>query len=334
MKKVISIILVIAILLLFPYIMMTVNLDAQGAVLMDATNGKILYGKNKDRRMYPASTTKILTSIIVAENTDLDSMVTVGDEISLIPGDSSKAGIEKGETLTVRDLLMGLMLASGNDAACTLAVYTARLHSQRSDMPVNDAMEYFVGLMNRRAGEIGVKNSHFVNPHGYHHPDHYSTPKDMALITKEGMKYPIIKEAGDMEQYKSSTGKVWKNRNLLIQENDPIHYYPYAKGLKTGYTSAAGYCVVSYAKKADKELISVVFKSTSEGRWLDSRALLSYGFGDRLINTRRIDIIVEDLAITPCCGIIGVISRIDIIVEDLGRKIRQTGLFGAVEYKK
>src|SRR5690606_13134574 len=142
------------------------------------------------------------------------------------------------------------------------------------DMPINEAIEYFCDMMNARAKVAGAKDSHFSNPHGYHKDDHFTTPYDMAMIAREAMKYEFLQEVVSTHMYtmedwngvnkEEPTKKeirYWRNTNLLIDKNNKKYYYPYATGIKTGYTSAAGQCLVSSATKGDLDLIAVVFKS-------------------------------------------------------------------------
>ncbi len=271
--------------------MMWINLFAKGAVLMDRDSGEILFSKHKDRKLYPASITKVLTALVVVENVKLDDLVVVGDEVKLIADDGSKAGLKVGDTYTVEDLLMGLMLVSGNDAANTLAVHTARVQSGDMDMEPKAAIEHFVGLMNDKAKELGAENSHFVNPHGYHHRDHYTTAYDMALITKAATNHPEIERIGSTDRYEVN-GHMWINTNYMVVEGS-TGFYPFATGLKTGHTSKAQYCLITTAKKEGKNLISVILKSTSTGRWKDARALMDFGFDHKAINTYKIQSVGE-----------------------------------------
>ncbi|NMA94825.1 MAG: D-alanyl-D-alanine carboxypeptidase [Clostridiales bacterium] len=273
-----------------PDIMMRMNLFSKGAVLMDGKTGDILYSKNQNKTFYPASITKVLTALIVVENADLDDIVVVGDEIDILPADSSLSGIEKGEEYSVYDLLMGLMLVSGNDAANSLAVYTAR-QMEDETLSADDALDAFAKYMNTRAKELGARNSHFINPHGYHSDGHYTTAYDMALIAREAISHDEIIKIASTDRYQVK-GLNWTNTNYMVVQGS-TGYYEYATGLKTGHTSIAKYCLITTAKKNDKELISVILKSSSRGRWKDARALMDYGFGDKKINIEKIKILGE-----------------------------------------
>jgi D-alanyl-D-alanine carboxypeptidase (penicillin-binding protein 5/6) len=233
--------------------------------------------------LYPASTTKILTALVTLENEDLDDVVAVGDEIALLRPDASKAGLQVGQEVTVRELLYALMLPSGNDAAYTLAVEVARETSGES-MNSKEALSFFAAMMNQRAMELGAKNSHFENPDGYHSPEHYSTAYDMALIARAAMQNNFFRQVVQTPAYQGhsvsdSQGReiMWANTNRLLNENDPF-YYSGATGIKTGHTTQAGYCLVASASRRDTNLIAVVLNSTATGVWAESARLLDYGF--------------------------------------------------------
>lgn len=264
------------------------NIESVGAILMDTLEGNTLYQKNLHMSLYPASTTKILTALIAIESGDLNETVTVGDEIDLISSDSSKAGLIKGERISLLNLLRGLLIPSGNDAACTIAVHMARKINGNPSMKIDEAIDYFVKIMNQRAKRIGAMDSNFRNPHGYHDEKHYSTPYDIALIAREAMKKevfriivntlyfetPILFGNNNKSEYKDH--HKWTNSNELILKNSK-YYYKYAGGIKTGFTAPAGYCLVSYAEKDGINLICVILKSSQIGRWNDSTKLLNYG---------------------------------------------------------
>ncbi len=288
------------------------GLAAGSAVLMDAGSGRVLFEKNADDRMYPASTTKILTALLAIELGRLDDKVTIGNEIYLAGLDSSKAGLSVGQTMTMKELILGLLLPSGNDAAQSIAVHVARTRPGNRSLSAREAIAVFVGLMNERARQCGAVGSHFVNPDGYHHPDHYSTANDMALIAREAMKHRSFREAVGKEAFvpralagKARNGPVkvkkrrsiggpvrkagkerggggppgpimWENTNKLLDVQSPF-YFPSATGIKTGHTEKAGYCLVASASQNDRDVISVVMGSTESGVWTDSARLLATG---------------------------------------------------------
>lgn len=267
-----------------------ISLDAKGALLIDMQSGNVLYKKNGDDRLYPASTTKILTSLLAIENGNLDDTIIVGEEVHMIPWDSSKALLQTGEQIKLRDLLMGLMLPSGNDAAMTVAVYVGRKVSNDTPLDETKAIEKFVQLMNERAKKLGTKDSYFVNPHGYDNKNHYTTPHDLALISREAMKNEFFREVVATSKYNvedgyalnsgpalENIGHTWRNTNQLINKSSG-NYYEYATGIKTGFTTPAGQCIVSSASKDGLDLIAVVLNSTIQAKWEDPKKLLSFGF--------------------------------------------------------
>lgn len=262
------------------------RLICSSAILIDADSGDVLYEKNANKKMYPASTTKILTALIALEEMDLYDNIKVGEEVNKVLPHSSKAGIDYGESMTVETLIKGLMIPSGNDAAYILARHIGRKHITSKD--VNHSVKAFIKLMNDYTKALGLTSSKFTNPDGYHHDSHYSTAKDLALITKEALKYPILKEISsipyykmkDFKQYNKSeaTMRYWENTNKLIHKHSP-YYYEYAIGIKTGYTKEAGYCLVSAASYNNKTVIGVVLNSSELGRFEDSIQLLNMGLG-------------------------------------------------------
>ncbi|GIP33952.1 D-alanyl-D-alanine carboxypeptidase family protein [Paenibacillus sp. J2TS4] len=257
------------------------EIQGEAAILMDQRTGKILFYKNDKERMYPASTTKILTALLALELGDMDEIVEVGEEAKPHPGES-KAGLVQGQRLPLRDLLHALMLPSGNDAARTIAIHIAARTSGRTDMEASEATSYFAGLMNDRARRVGAKHSHFVNPHGLHDDNHYTTARDMMLIASEAMKNEDFRSIVSTEMYTShSKGQPetlsFTNTNQLLQKNSG-NYFEGADGIKTGFTDEAGYCLVSSATRYNAGLIAVVLKSTNDRVWLDSSQLLEYGF--------------------------------------------------------
>ena len=264
-------------------------LKAYSAILFDLNKGRILHEKNAKEKCYPASTTKILTALIAIENCSLKDSVTVGDEANFPAPGSSMSGIRYGEKLTMEQLLNCLLIPSGNDAAYTIAAYTAGKMSKNGKLSDREAVEFFCKAMNKRARELGAKDSSFVNPDGFHDPEHYTTAYDLCLIARETIKH---KEFGDIVRKtvyklpdvrtKDKTGKqrseprVLVNTNKLLIKNDP-DYFKFATGLKTGHTEEAGYCLVSTAETGNRDILAVVMGSTEEQVWSDSVKLLQLG---------------------------------------------------------
>lgn len=235
------------------------DIQATAVYLGDPNTGLPLYEKNAEEKRYPASTTKIMTALIVLENvTDLNQKVTVLEEdFNGVPADGSKAGFIVGEEVPVLDLLYGLMLPSGNEAANTLARFVA------------GSVPAFVEKMNARAIDLGCTGTHFVNANGLHDDNHYTTAHDLFRITQEAMKNETFADIVSTAQKNlTPTNKAAEHPNgknlyllttnqLILSRNSP-YFYAYAKGVKTGHTSQAGYCLVSAAEKNKAELISVM----------------------------------------------------------------------------
>lgn len=252
-------------------------LTAESAILLDLTTGKVLHEKNADRLLYPASTTKILTALLLVEHVQPDDAIIAGDEVNRLGPQSSVAGIEAGNRLTAEELVYGLMLPSGNDAAYTAAVLVARRVTGNDELGITDSLAYFQEMMNERARELGATNTNFVVPDGYHHPDHMTTARDLALISLEAVKHQLIMESAATLEYQWQ-GISWPNTNRMLDPEYSQGYYPQATGLKLGYTPQAGHCVVATASADGRDLLMVVMNSTVEERWQDSHSLLDYGF--------------------------------------------------------
>jgi D-alanyl-D-alanine carboxypeptidase (penicillin-binding protein 5/6) len=253
------------------------ELAAEAACLLDVATGKTLYEKNADKALAPASTTKILTALLLLETAELGEVVQVGKEIYRIGPDSSVAKLKTGDRLTVAELVYALILPSGNDAAYTAAVFVGRRFSGFEHMDIDEALKTFVGMMNRRAKELGAVNSNFVVPDGYDTPGHVSTARDLAIITMVAGKNDFLRQVAASSEYHWQ-GIRWDNTNRLLQQDYPNAYYPWATGFKTGYTERAGHCLVATAEGGGRELVGVILKSTGGRRWVDMRWLLEYGF--------------------------------------------------------
>jgi len=242
----------------------------EAAVVMDGSSGRVLFEKNADEKLYPASTTKTMTLLLALEHGHLDDTVTISDEIAKIPKDSSVVPVMAGEQMTLRDLLYGMMMRSGNDAAVAVAVYVA------------GSVDKFADMMNQKAVELGCTNTHFVNPHGYQDTDHYTTAHDLALIAREGMKSDTFRRIVSTRSYQMAATNKHKARTIGSTDSmlnpDSVSYYQYEIGVKSGYHSLAGQCFVGAAQKDGTTLVSVTLKSTKAGKWADTRRLMEYGF--------------------------------------------------------
>ncbi|NLK36762.1 MAG: D-alanyl-D-alanine carboxypeptidase, partial [Epulopiscium sp.] len=191
------------------------EVTAETAILMEPTTGKIIYSKDIHKKMYPASMTKILTALVVMDYFSPDTLITVGTEINEVTLDSSKAGHKRGETLTVENLIRGLIIPSGNDTANVLAAAVAKKVENNNDLTPEESEKVFARLMNEKAKKLGAKESHFSNAHGYHDENHYTSAYDMALITREAQKNKMISE---IAKEKSFSGKGVEN-NLESSSN-------------------------------------------------------------------------------------------------------------------
>lgn len=248
---------------------------AKSAILVDSATGKVLYEKNADEALAPASMTKLGSMLIIMEaidngNLSLDDEVTISEEAANMGG--SQVFLEAGEVYKVHDLLKGVAIASGNDAVVALAEKVAGSQSE------------FVAMMNERFKEIGAKNTNFVNAHGLDAEGHYSTARDMSIIARELLKHEKILEYTSIyEEYleKNDGTKTW-----LVNTNKLVRFYDGVDGLKTGYTTTAGYCLTATAQKDNFRLISVVMgEESSEARSSDTVKMLNYGFNTYKINT-------------------------------------------------
>lgn len=247
------------------------QISAKSAIVIDAKTGKIIYGKNPYARSNPASTTKVLTAILAIEKLSPDKVLTASRTAVSIEKDASNAGIKQGERMKVINFLYAMLLDSANEAANVLAEGTS------------GNLNSFANLMNNRAKEMGAKNSHFVTAHGYDRPGHYTTAYDMSRIAMYAMKNSLFRKIVATSTFKiASTNKHSKgiylsNTNKLINRTkDKRYFYPYAIGIKTGYTSHAKHCLVAAAKKGDKEFITVIYGS--DNAFSDAIRLFNYAF--------------------------------------------------------
>lgn len=257
-------------------------LEAEAAILIDQVTGKILYEKNADKQLYPASTTKILTALLAVEEGNLEDIITVGIEAMMVPVGSSIAGLSVGDQISLGDLVYGLMLPSGNDAAYSIAVYLGRKYTGDQDLSASAALSVFADRMNTRARELGAHNSNFTVPDGFHDADHYTTAHDLALISLAALEHEFLRQVVSTGRYVSETwvgphSRPWGNTNQLVRTNDKF-YFPDATGLKTGYTRQANFCLASSGSRGDLNLIAIVLNTSKDGRWTDSADLMEYGF--------------------------------------------------------
>lgn len=256
------------------------NIASTSAILVEASTGKILYEKNAYDKMYPASTTKVMTAILTLENCDLNEMATVSrNAIYSLPHGYVNVNLQENEEISVKDLMYALMVKSANDAAIVLAEH------------IGGSVEGFADMMNKKAIEIGCQNTHFVNPNGIHNEEHYSTAYDLYLMASYGMKNETFRKYVSTVSYTlPATNKYPTADRICMTTNDMIrsksrYYNENVIGIKTGYTTEAKNCLIAGAQKNDTELISVVLHSgtNAEGlseRYVDTSALFNYGFED------------------------------------------------------
>ncbi len=256
------------------------EIEAEAYLLVEMSSGKVLCARNEHETLYPASVTKMLTALVTIETVDLEEVVVVGDEVGYIGPQSSRARLRRGDMLTVEQLLYAMLLPSGNDAAHVLAVYVAR-QQQGEHLSIDAALEAFAEMMNQRAEQLGAASSNFVTPDGYHHPDHYSTASDLALIFFAAWEHDILRLIASTPRYVWEDGNrelSWFNTNLALHPLMEEHYDSRVTGFKTGYTPQAGSCLVTTARKGEVELLVIILNSSREQRYDDSRRLLDYGF--------------------------------------------------------
>ena len=239
------------------------KITAQSAILVDSETDQVLYEKDADVRRAPASTTKMMTAILLVENCRLDDMVTAGKGVETIP--SSSLHLKPGVKLTVRDLLHAILLRSANDACVVAAEHVA------------GSVPAFVTMMNKRAAEMGATGTNFVNPNGLNKPDHYSTAHDLAIIGRRAIHYPIINDIVRMR--KATISRSLNREDVLLRNRSHfLRRYAYADGIKTGYTREAGQCLVASATRDGWRLIAVVLKSDDNAG--DATALMDYGYAN------------------------------------------------------
>ena len=237
------------------------NLSAQAAVLICANNGEVLFSKNADKQLSMASTTKIMTSLLALEYAEPDKEITVTDEMVRVEGTSM--GLVAGDSVSLRELVYGMLLQSGNDAANTVACV------------VGGNKEKFAEMMNSRAKQIGMNNTNFVTPSGLDDDNHYSTAYDMALLACECMKNPEFAFICSQRRASLTYGnppylRTVENHNRLLR------IYKYSVGIKTGFTKKSGRCLVSAAEKDGVTLVAVTLRAPDD--WNDHIALFEYGF--------------------------------------------------------
>jgi D-alanyl-D-alanine carboxypeptidase (penicillin-binding protein 5/6) len=302
------------------------KLIAQAGILMDLHSGEVLWKKNSGERLAPASTTKILTALLAIERAPLSDEVAISERAAAAEG--SRVRLVAGETVAVEDLLYGLLLASGNDAAVAIAEHVA------------GSVEDFAKLMTEKARSIGALHSRFRNPSGLPEDDHYTTAEDLALIARAALRQPLFREIV------ATRSRPWRSREWqgdLLNHNRLLGAYDGAIGIKTGFTLAAGQCLVAAAERENGAYVAVVLKSRGKAMWEDAIGLLDYGFhnysrieladkGDTLLTSFVNGEKVPLVAAAPVHYLVARsdpgVSRLSIVLDELGPPIAKGDKLG------
>lgn len=274
--------------------MPTIDIDAKASILVNAETGEIIHADNEREQLYPASCTKIMTALLVLETCGLDDVVTMQeDDFTDVNNGASNAGLKIGEQITVENLLYCLLLPSGNEAANALA------------RTAGGSVDKFVQMMNDRAKELGCVNTHFVNPNGLHNDDHYSCAYDLYLIAQQAMQNSTFATVVNTAQKKlPATNKneeriIYTTNHLILSSYSSI-YYDNCYGIKTGHTSQAGYCLVSYAKQSGYTYYSVVLGAEDgeeyAGSFTETKRMFEWAFDNFRIQTAT----AAGAAVTEC----------------------------------
>ena len=327
------------------------NIYSDAAILMDFKTGTVLYSKNSEQKMYPASTTKILTAIIAIEKCNLNDIVTVSNsEISTIPSGYSSAYLTEGEEISVNDLITMFLVHSANDAGYILAEH------------ISGSVDEFAELMNEKAQEIGCKNTHFTNPSGIHDENHYTTANDLALIAKYCMQNSQFRDIVSMKSCTiNSTNKFgirkYTNTNDLLNPSSK-YYLEECIGIKTGYTAQAKNCLISSCLKNNIVLICVVLGANKlnngeSSRYEDSINLFKYGYSNYSIKTfankddvvknievkngskatRNLDLILEDSISGLVKNSDDIPNSIITLKDNVSAPISKGTILGSITYK-
>ncbi len=259
-SRILVIIMILNIFMLISFADQSPSISAQSAIVIDARTGRVLYEHNANNKMPMASTTKIMTALLAIQNNNLNDLVKVKPESTNIEG--SSIYLKEGEVIKLKDLLYGLMLCSGNDAACAIAQH------------VGGNVEQFAQMMNNKVTELGLNDTNFMNPHGLNNQNHFTTAYDLAMISKEAMQHNTFKNVVGTKlwiaQREGDRYKYFYNKNKVISQ------YEYGTGIKIGYTKRSGRCLVASSKKGELELICVVLNAPN---WFnDSYRLMDYVF--------------------------------------------------------
>ncbi len=261
----------------------TPTVSAKSAILIEATSGEVLWAKNADSQLPMASTTKIMTALVAIESGDVKRAVSVSPKAVGVEG--SSVYLYPNEKMTLEDLLYAMLLESANDAAAAIAI------------EVGGSIEGFAEMMNRKAQSLGLKNTHFENPHGLDGETHYTTARELALIAREAYSNEVLK--GIFSTYKKTIPlNETEGVRLLINHNKLLKSYEGATGIKTGFTKKSGRCLVSAAERDGLSLIAVTLNAPDD--WKDHKNMLDYGFS--MIESRTLCIAGEYTYTLPAVG--------------------------------
>lgn len=331
------------------------KIGCKAAYIVEPVSGKIIYEKNAHEKMYPASTTKILTALIAIEKCEMTDVAVVSrNAINLVPEGYSNAKLQVGERLSISDLLYVLLVPSANEAANVIAEH------------ISGSVEAFAELCNSRAKDLGCETLHFTNPNGLHDNNHYCSAYDLYLIAKECQKHEIFNEIVKTKSFTlpatnaySANDRIFTNTNYLILPNSTSYYYPYCTGIKTGHTTPAGECLVASSSHDNIDLISVVLGggTNSKGlneRFYDTKQLFDFAYENyafkEIINknkvistidvqhatkeTASLDVIVSNniSTIVPSDINIENIHKTIYIAEDISAPITQNQVIGQITF--
>lgn len=282
------------------------TINSRAAIVYERSSGKILYGKEENEKRKMASTTKIMTAIVVLENTNLDDIVTISSKAAGTGG--SRLGLHKDDKISIQDLLYGLLLCSGNDAAVALAEHAG------GNLP------NFANMMNSKATSLGLSSTHFVTPHGLDDDNHYTTAYELALITNYALKNDVFANLVKTKTYTISINnhpKTLSNTNELLGNLDGVY------GVKTGFTNGANRCLVTAVKRDNMDIICIVLGAdTKKDRTKDSINLINYSFNNfKMVNIK--EKITNEFVNWKICNSSsfrvekGVSNSVDIIIQDI-----------------
>ncbi|MCL2621182.1 MAG: hypothetical protein FWD97_09645 [Defluviitaleaceae bacterium] len=300
MKKTRVLVFILAIFMVAPFFVLPTTasplpqINADTFVLIEANNGRVLAENGMHRRMFPAATTMILTAILAYENLDMSEVFLAGSEVGNLPFGSARNHHEVGEAILGENLIRGMLIGAGNDTANIVALNVARRVSGDGSMEFSEAQTFFARLMSERATELGVLDSRFINPHGYHNDNHFTTAYDLARIAQHAVSIPTIARIASEAHFAGAVAganppegavlrnRTWNSANMLIRP-DNVAFYSYATGLRTGHTTMAGDTLVATAYRDGITLIAVTLNSPrleddTQTRWQDAVNLFEFGF--------------------------------------------------------